>query len=55
MGYAINIDEHVVKLVSMDKIYDDIVRVFEEKFRNWREEDHEASKLIMKAVVSVDH
>ena len=53
--YVINIDERVVELIAMDKIYNDIVRVFEEKFRNWREEEHEASKLIMKAVESEDY
>ena len=55
MGYAIDTDERVVELIAMDKIYNDILRVFEEKFKNWREEDHEPSKLIMKAVESEDY
>jgi len=38
-------DDDVVELIVMDKIYNDIVRVFEEKFKNWREEDHEASTI----------
>ena len=50
MGYVIDIGERVVELIAMDKIYNNIVCVFEEKFKNWREEEHEASKLLMKAV-----
>ncbi len=44
----------VVELIVMNKIYNDIARVFEEKFKNWREEDHEASKLLMRAKKSGD-
>jgi len=33
-------------------MYNDVVRVFEEKYKDWREGDHEASKLLFKVVAS---
>ena len=36
----------VVELLVIDRIYEDLATVFEERFRGWREEDHEASKLL---------
>jgi len=47
-------DDGVIELIIMDKIYNDIARVFEEKFKNWREEDHEASKLLLRVMKSGD-
>jgi len=40
--------DSVVELVVLDRLYGDVVRVFEERFRGWREEDHEASKLLLR-------
>ncbi len=35
-----------VELLILDRIYEDLAAVFEERFRDWREEDHEASRLL---------
>ncbi len=45
-------DDGIIELIVMDKIYNDIARVFEEKFKNWKEENHEASKLLMRVMKS---
>ncbi len=39
-------DDNIIEIIVLDKLYNDVVKVFEEKFKNWREEDHEASKLL---------
>ncbi len=43
-------DDGVVELISLDKLRDEVAKVFEEKFKGWREEDHEASKLLSEIV-----
>jgi len=40
-------EDNVVELTILNKLYDSVVEVFEDKFKNWREEDHEASKLLL--------
>jgi len=39
-----------MELLIIDRIYGDVVAVFEEKFKGWKEEDHEASKLLGRMV-----
>jgi len=43
-------DEGVIELYLLSRLYSKVSNVFEEKFKNWREEDHEASKLLFKMV-----
>ncbi|MHA1589683.1 MAG: AbrB/MazE/SpoVT family DNA-binding domain-containing protein [Candidatus Njordarchaeales archaeon] len=35
-----------VELYPLNKLYEEVSRVFEEKFNGWKEEAHEASKLL---------
>lgn len=39
-----------VELLSLNAVKSRLERVFDEKFRDWREEDHEASKEAMEIV-----
>ena len=43
-------EDGVVELAPLDKIKKNLEKTFEAKFREWREEDHEASKLLHKLV-----
>ncbi len=40
----------IIELIPFNKIYNEVARVFEEKFQGRKEEDHEASKLLFKLV-----
>ena len=40
----------VIGLVPLDRLYERVSRVFREKLRGWREEDHEAYKLLERLV-----
>lgn len=39
-------DDNVIELVPLDKLFEEVSKIFEDRFRDWREEDHEASKLL---------
>jgi len=39
-------DDGILELYSLNKLYEEVSRVFEERFNGWKEEDHEASKLL---------
>ncbi len=43
-------EDNVVELIILNKLYDDVIKVFEDKFKNWKEEDHEASKLLSEII-----
>ena len=43
-------DDGVIELVPLDRLYKEVSRVFEDKFRDWREESHEASRILEKLV-----
>ena len=40
----------VIELVPFDRLYEKVTRVFRERLRGWREEEHEAYKLLEKLV-----
>jgi len=46
-------DDGVVELIPLCKLRREVEEVFREKFRDWREEDHEASKLLRKMVTRI--
>ncbi|RLE89767.1 MAG: AbrB family transcriptional regulator [Thermoprotei archaeon] len=48
-------DEGVIELYLLSRLYSKVSSVFEEKFKNWREVDHEASKLLFKMVGSLEN
>ena len=39
-------DDGVIELIPLNKLYTEVSRVFEVKFRGWREESHEASRIL---------
>ncbi|OYT30647.1 MAG: AbrB family transcriptional regulator [Thermofilum sp. ex4484_79] len=39
-------EDNVIELIILNKLYDSVVKVFESKFKDWKEKDHEASKLL---------
>ena len=41
-------DNKSIELIVFDKLYEDITATFEEKFKDWKEEDHEASKFLLR-------
>ncbi len=43
-----------LEIVLSDRIYEEVARAFEEKFKGWREEDHEASRLALRMVGDED-
>jgi len=45
-------EDNVVELVILNRLYDSVVKVFEDKFKDWKEEDHEASKLLSEMMKS---
>lgn len=44
------VGEGRVELVPLDRELSEVARLFEEKLKGWREEDHEAAKLLSKVV-----
>lgn len=36
----------VIEVFPFDRLYREVSRVFEEKFRGWREESHEATEVL---------
>ncbi|AEM39618.1 transcriptional regulator, AbrB family [Pyrolobus fumarii 1A] len=38
--------DNVIELVPLDKLYERVSRVFREKMRDWREEEHEATRVL---------
>ena len=43
-------NEDVIEVVILDKLRNKLAKIFNDKFRGWREEDHEASKFLSKLV-----
>ena len=43
-------DDGVIELIPLNKLYTEVSRVFEVRFRGWREEDHEATRLLKSLV-----
>lgn len=39
-------DDGVIELIPLDRLVREVSRAFESKFRDWREDLHEASKLL---------
>ena len=39
-------DDGIIELYSLNKLYEELSRVFEERFNGWKEEGHEASRLL---------
>ncbi len=48
-------DDDIIELHILDKLYESVTRVFEEKFKYWKEEEHEASKLLFKMMQNGDN
>jgi len=42
--------DNIIELIPFNKLYKEVSEVFKDKFKDWREEDHEATKLLMKMV-----
>ncbi len=34
------------EIIILDRLYEEVSKIFDEKFRDWKEEDHEASKML---------
>ena len=43
-------EDNVIEVTILNKLYHNVVKVFEDKFKNWKEENHEASKPLMEIV-----
>jgi len=43
-------EDNVIEVIILNKLYHNVVKVFEDKFKNWKEENHEASKPLMEIV-----
>ncbi len=43
-------EDKVLEIVPLNVLLEDVRKLFDEKFRDWREEDHEASKLLQEMV-----
>ena len=43
-------NDGVIELVPLDKLYKEVSRIFEDKFRDWREEFHDASRILMETM-----
>jgi len=39
-------DDGIIELIPLNKLYTEVSRVFKVKFRGWREESHEASRIL---------
>ncbi len=48
-------EDNVIEVIILSKLYDSVVKEFEDKFKDWREESHEASKLLSEIVGHGDH
>ena len=48
-------EDNVIELAILNKLYDSVVEAFENRFKNWKEEDHEASKLLSEIVSHGDN
>ncbi len=44
-----------IELYSLSRMYESVSRIFNEKFRNWREEGHEASSYLELLVKKVEN
>ena len=44
-------EDGVIELIPLDSLYERVSSIFRRKLRNWREEDHEASRLLEELVV----
>ncbi len=42
------------EIIVLDKLYEEVSKIFDEKFKGWKEEDHEASKML-EMMLSGDH
>ena len=40
----------VIELIPLDKLFREVSEIFERRFRDWREEDHEATRLLKSLV-----
>ena len=40
----------VIELIPIDKLFREVTGIFEKRFRGWREEDHEATRLLKSLV-----
>ncbi len=40
--------------IVLDKLYEEVSKIFDEKFKDWKEEDHEASKML-EIILGGDH
>ncbi len=45
-------DDGVIELIPLGKMYSVGSKIFENKFKGWREESHEASKILKELVKS---
>jgi len=45
-------DDGVIELIPLGKMYSVVSKIFENKFKGWREESHEASKILKELVKS---
>jgi len=43
-------NDGVIELVPLDKLYKEVSRIFEDKFRDWREESHDASRILIETM-----
>ncbi|RLE67562.1 MAG: AbrB family transcriptional regulator [Thermoprotei archaeon] len=48
-------EDDVIELTILNKLYDSVVKAFEDKFKDWKEESHEASKLLSEIVSHGDN
>jgi len=39
-------EDGVIELIPLEKLFSEASKIFEEKFRGWREEEHEASRIL---------
>jgi len=39
-------EDGVIELIPLEKLFSEVSKIFEEKFRGWREEEHEASRIL---------
>ncbi|MDK2373120.1 MAG: AbrB/MazE/SpoVT family DNA-binding domain-containing protein [Candidatus Korarchaeota archaeon] len=46
--------DNLAEIIVLDKLYEEVSKIFDEKFKYWKGEDHEASK-ILKMILGGDH
>ena len=39
-------EDGVIELVPLERLFGEVSKIFEEKFQGWREEEHEASRIL---------